>query len=61
MWTGMSCCCCCCFLAVLLRLGAGQTEAGPSGQTEASKPMMDSGCEEPRADGDALVWGVFTL
>ena len=32
----------CCFLGVLLRLGAGRTEGGP---TEGPRLMMDSGWE----------------
>lgn len=33
----------CCFLGVLLRLGAGRTEEGPSQEGEGLRLMMDSG------------------
>ncbi len=45
----------CCFLGVLLRLGAGRMEVGPSEAVEGPRLMMDSGWEgQGTSDGDIL-------
>lgn len=50
-----------CFLAVLLRLGAGRMEEGPSDVAEGPRLMMESGCGGYGTEGDILDRGVFRM